>query len=75
MKIPSQKDEVLWWLQKHGSITAFEGFNKLYIIDLAGCIRDLRFEYNITDEWVHKKGRLGRPVSYKKYIYLGKKEK
>lgn len=70
---PTQKDEVLWYLQKYGSITALEGFNKLYVVDLAGCIRDLRKVYEITDEWIHKTSRLGRQIAFKRYIFVGKK--
>lgn len=71
---PTQKDDVLWYLQKYGSITALEGFNELFIVDLAGCIRCLRREYKITDEWVHKTNRRGRKIQYKRYIYEGKKQ-
>lgn len=74
MTKPTQKDDVLWYLQKNGSITALEGFNELFIVDLAGCIRDLRREYKISDEWIHKTNRRGRKIQYKRYIYEGKKE-
>lgn len=73
--IPTQKEEVLQYLQRYRHITALEGFNKLYIIDLAGCIRDLRRTYIITDEWVTRTNFYGRTVQYKRYIYVGKKGK
>ncbi len=75
MKEPklTQKDDVLWYLKKYGNITALEGFQVLFIVDLAGCIRTLRKEYNISDEWIHKTNRRGRQIKYKKYIYEGPK--
>lgn len=72
--IPTQKDEVLQYLQEHKTITALEGFNKLFIIDLAGCIRDLRKVYVITDEWIERTNFYGRATRYKKYIFKGKKQ-
>lgn len=73
MRAPTQKDEVLTYLQQWGSITALEGFTRLYVVDLAGCIRDLRKTHIINDEWIHKTNRFGRPISFKKYIYVGEK--
>lgn len=72
--IPTHKDEVLFYLKKHKTITAMEGFTKLFIVDLAGCIRDLRKIYNITDVWVERQNYYGRITKYKKYIFKGKKQ-
>lgn len=72
-RIPNQKEEVLAYLKKHKTITAMEGFNKLYTVDLAGCIRDLRKVYVIDDIWVEKTNFWGRRVKYKKYILVRKK--
>lgn len=66
--------EVLYYLRKHGTITAFEGFSKLYIVDLAGVIRDLRKHHDIADEWIYKTNIYGRPIKYKRYIYVGEKQ-
>lgn len=73
MRYPTQKEEVLRYLKTYGTITALEGFTELYIIDIAGCIRDLRKTHIINDEWIHKTNRFGRPISFKKYIYVGEK--
>lgn len=73
MKTLTQADEVLFYLKKYKTITAFEGFTQLFIVDLAGCIRDLRKKYIIDDEWIHKVNRNGRQIKYKKYIYVGEK--
>lgn len=57
----TQKDKVLNHLKKNGSITAIEAMNKYYIVDLAGCIRDLiklgvkiekRWEKNPRTRWI-----------------------
>lgn len=73
MEKPTQYNEVLWYLKKYGTITALEGFTKLYIIDLAGVIRSLRKRFVIEDEWIHKNNIYGRPIRYKRYIYVGEK--
>ena len=73
MQYPTQKEEVLRYLQEFGTITAFEGFTELFIVDLASNIRDLRKKYIIDDEWIHKNNRFGKPIRFKKYIYVGEK--
>lgn len=73
-EIPSQKEEVMMWFEKHGAITALEAFNKLYIIDLASIIRTLRKVYRIDDVWIEKTNFYGRQTRYKKYIFVGKKQ-
>ena len=75
MRAPTQKDEVLTYLQQWGSITALEGFTRLYVVDLAGVIRNLRKVYIIDDEWIHKENFYGRPIKYKRYLFKGKKTK
>ena len=72
-RIPTQNEEVLAYLKKHKTITAMEGFTKLYIVDLAGCIRDLRKVYVIDDVWVEKTNFWGKKVRYKKYNLVRKK--
>ena len=57
----TQKDKVLYHLKKNGSITAIEAMQQYYIIDLAGCIRNLiktgvqiekRWEKNQRARWI-----------------------
>lgn len=57
----TQKDKVLSHLEKNGSITAIEAMQQYYIVDLAGCIRDLiktgtqiekRWEKNSRTRWI-----------------------
>mgnify|MGYP003331757744 CR=1 FL=1 len=63
----NQQEEVLLYLKKHGSITALEAMQKLFVIDLAGVIRDLKKKINIESVWVYKKNIYGRPIQYKRY--------
>lgn len=50
-----------------GYITTFEAFTELGCTRLSEYIRQLRLEYNITDEWISTKNRYGEDVKYKKY--------
>ncbi len=50
----TQQDRVLKYMQKNGSITSLEMFDKFYIVAPHGIIRDLRKKYTILDEWVTK---------------------
>ena len=68
LKPTTQKEEVLLYLKRKGSITALEGVDKLLIIDLAGVIRDLRKEMDISDIWITKKNIYGRYIRYKRYF-------
>ena len=49
----SQKTLVLDYLEKNKTITTFECFEELQIVDLQKAIQLLRQEgYNITDKWL-----------------------
>lgn len=72
-RFPTQYEMVLTWLKTKGNITAMEGFMELYIVDLAGVIRDLRKNYIIEDEWVYKNNYYGKPIKFKRYFYKGEK--
>lgn len=64
----SQKEQVLNYLQKHKTITSYECFIKLNIVDLQKAIQLLRNEeYNISDVWKTKKNKQGKTVKYKEY--------
>jgi len=64
----TQKEEVLYYLKRYGRITTIQASNDLYIADLQGVIRDLRKVIDISDEWVYKKNKFGRPCRYKRYF-------
>lgn len=61
------RDRVLNYIKDFGSITTFEAFTELGCTRLSEYIRQLRQEYNITDEWIKTKNRYGKQVEYKKY--------
>ena len=68
----TQKEMVLDYLRKHGSITTLESMKKLLILDLQSNIRYLRNEgYDITDEYITKKNIYGKKTSFKKYYLKG----
>lgn len=64
----SQKEQVLNYLQKHKTITSYECFIKLNIVDLQKAIQLLRNEeYNISDVWKTRTNKQGKTVKYKEY--------
>ena len=68
----TQKQLVLEWLQKNGSITPLEALSKLGVYRLSDVIFKLREKFEI--ETVKQVGvnRFNEPVRYAKYVYLGK---
>ena len=62
----SQKDKVLQYILRNGSITSLECAIYLRIMDLQGVVRDLKKAgYNITDVWEKSDN-----ATYKRY-FLG----
>lgn len=66
----TQAEMVLDYLKKKKSITTFEAFTKLYVTRLSAVIYDLKNLYGceFDEEWLVKKNRYGRKISFKKYI-------
>lgn len=53
MEKKTQKERVLEYIQRNGSITSLECSINLRITDLQGTIRDLKKQgYNIQDKWI-----------------------
>lgn len=70
MKI-NQRQKVLDYINKWGSITSYQAYIDLGITQLATRISELKAQgYEFTDEWITKKNRDGDPVSFKKYMLL-----
>ena len=70
----TQKEMVLDYIRKHGSITTLESMKYLLILDLQSNIRHLRNEgYDITDEYITKKNIYGKTTSFKRYYLKGVK--
>ena len=67
--IMTQKELVKEYLERYGSITTWQAFKDLYILDLQGAIRDLRRKgMDIQDRRLYKRNRFGKRISYKKYF-------
>lgn len=63
----TQLEEVLLYLKRYGRITTIEASHKLFIMDLQGVIRNIRKHLPVSDEWVYKKNKFGRPCRFKRY--------
>ena len=67
MKI-SQKQRIINYIRQFGSITSWEAYQDLGVMQLGARIDQLKKDgYEFTTEWVHKKNRFGEDVSFKKY--------
>lgn len=70
MKI-NQRQKILNYINKWGSITSYQAYLDLGITQLATRIKELKEEgYIFTDAWVSKKNRDGVVVTFKKYMLL-----
>ena len=68
----SQREIVLNYLEKHHTITTYECFTELDIVDLQKAIQLLRNEgYIISDKWISKIGRNGKIKHFKEYRLEG----
>lgn len=64
----SQKERVREYLEKYKTITTYECYEKLDIVDLQKAIQLLRKEeYKISDKWIHKINKMGKKIKYKEY--------
>ena len=64
----TQREIVLDYLEANGTITTFECYSKLEIVDLQKAINLLRKEgYPISDRWISKINHRGRRIKYKEY--------
>lgn len=65
----TQKERILEHLKKHGSITTWDSFELYGDTRLSDKIYRLKKDnYEFEEEWISKKNRYGKPVSFKKYI-------
>ena len=72
----TQNEMIIKYLNKHGSITTYESYSKLFITRLSARIFEIKYKYGIEfeEEWVTKKNIYGKPCSFKKYILKRKEE-
>ena len=67
MKIP-QKQRVIDYINKFGSISSWEAYSDLGITQLGARIDQLQKDgYVFETKWEHKKNRYGEDVSFKRY--------
>jgi hypothetical protein len=65
----NQCELILQYLNDFGSITTFESYTELGITRLPSRIFDLKQRgYKFEEEWISKKNRYGKMISFKKYI-------
>lgn len=67
MKI-TQKDRIINYIRDYGSITSWEAYQDLGIMQLGARIDQLQKDgYTFRTEWEHKKNRYEEDVSFKRY--------
>ena len=67
MKV-SQKDRIVNYIRQFGSITSWEAYQDLGVMQLGARIDQLKKEgYEFETKWETKKNRFGEPVSFKRY--------
>ena len=67
MKV-SQKDRIINYIRQFGSITSWEAYQDLGVMQLGARIDQLQKDgYVFTTEWENKKNRYGENVSFKRY--------
>ncbi len=70
MKIP-QKQRVIDYINKFGSISSWEAYSDLGITQLGARIDQLKKEgYNFKTEWESSKNRFGDKTEYKRYYLI-----
>ena len=64
----TQKERILEYLEKNKTISSFECYMNLQIVDLQHSIMELRKEgYLISDRWIKKTNTQGQKIKYKEY--------
>lgn len=70
MKI-TQRERIVEYIRKFGSITSSDAYNDLGITQLATRIKELKEQgYEFKTEWESKKNRYGEPVTFKRYYLV-----
>lgn len=70
MKIP-QKQRVIDYMNKFGSISSWEAYSDLGITQLGARIDQLKKEgYRFKTEWESSKNRFGDKTDYKRYYLI-----
>ena len=68
----NQREMIIDYINDFGSITSYEAYIDLGITQLATRIKELKEQgYRFQTEWITKKNRYGKNVSFKKYKLIG----
>lgn len=68
----TQCEMIIKYIQDFGSITTFESYSELGITRLPSRIHDLKNRgYEFKKEWVTKKNRYGKTISFLRYTLVG----
>lgn len=71
----TQKERIIEYINQFGSITSWEAYQDLGIMQLGARIDQLQKDgYVFQTEWEHKKNRYGQPVAFKRYYIKEKVE-
>lgn len=71
----TQKERIIEYINQFGSITSWQAYQDLGIMQLGARIDQLQKEgYVFKTEWEHKENRYGEPVSFKRYYIKEKVE-
>lgn len=72
-RIKTHEEEILWHLQRYGSITDVKARDYYRTNRCSEYIRRLREKgYEIETQWANGKDKWGRKVRYGVYVYGGK---
>lgn len=72
----TQKERIIEYINQFGSITSWQAYQDLGIMQLGARIDQLQKEgYVFKTEWEHKENRYGEPVSFKRYYLKEKVER
>ena len=64
----TQRQSVVSYMNKFGSITSWEAYSNLGITQFATRVKELKEEgYNFVTKWEKKKNREGKIIKFKRY--------
>jgi hypothetical protein len=64
----NQREMIVKYIIDFGAITSYEAYQDLGITQLGARIKELKEQgYSFSCEWVKKKNRYGKPITFKKY--------
>lgn len=67
----TQKQKIIDYIKKFGSITSWEAYTDLGITQFATRVKELKEQgYKFKTEWESKKNREEKSVSFKRYYLL-----